>query len=73
MVKNVVSNDMNVEPILKKFTLLMFVKINPKFCQNLIIASKKLKIHLQKRKTIRFLSQEQYVKKLSNLINEDIK
>ena len=71
----VVSNDMNVAPLLKKFDIAHVCKNKPKIlAKNLIIASKKIKnTTLKRKKLFKFLSQEQYVKKLFNLINEDIK
>lgn len=71
----VVSNDMNVAPLLKKFDIAHVCKNKPKIlAKNLIIASKKIKNTSSKRKKLfRFLSQEQYVKKFFSSINEDIK
>jgi len=71
----VVSNDMNQAPLLKKFDIAHVCKNKPEIlAKNLNIASKKIKNTSHKRKKLfKFLSQEQYVKKLFRLINEDIK
>ncbi|MFL2892951.1 MAG: glycosyltransferase [Candidatus Pelagibacter sp.] len=71
----VVSNDMNNASLLKKFNIAHVCKNKPEIlAKNLIIASKKIKNTSSKRKKLfRFLSQEQYVKKLFRLINEDVK
>lgn len=71
----VVSNDMNQASLLKKFDIAHVCKNKPEIlAKNLIIASKKIKnTSLKRKKLFKFLSQEQYVKKLFSLINEDIK
>ncbi len=71
----VVSNDMNVAPLLKKFNIAHVCKNKPEIlAKNLIIASNKIKnTSYRRKKLFKFLSQEQYVKKIFKLINEDIK